>query len=195
MAAAPAPLVAPDTTDIAAEPQKPKRPQLPTQDVRFTDDNNFQNNELPTFIPSTSTSDGSSLSLHDNDLQLQNPAAFEPQGSLLAPRSTEAMPTVDQGTLRVFATHLSHYDDSDSSVNSSRESSIYIRNFRTTVQSENQQTQSSTTDCPTLLIFDGDYHVGIIQRKPFKTKYRLKRAVFQLLSQLLPRVTDPESEM
>ena len=35
-----------------------------------------------------------------------------------------------------------------------------------------------------LMIFDRDYHRGIIMRKSFKTKYRLKYVVFQLLSQL-----------
>ena len=41
VAAAPA-LVAPDTTDVAAEPQTAQQPILPTQDVPFTDDNYFQ---------------------------------------------------------------------------------------------------------------------------------------------------------
>ena len=58
------------------------------------------------------------------------------------------MPTVDQGTLRVSPTHFSHNDDSDSSVDSTRENSMYIRNFLLTAQSENQQAHSSSTDLP-----------------------------------------------
>ena len=67
MAATAVPLVAPDTTDNAAEPPTPERHTLPTQDLRFTDDNIFQNNELPNFVPIKSTSDGSNLSFTDND--------------------------------------------------------------------------------------------------------------------------------
>ena len=67
VAAAPAPLVATDTSDVAAEPQTPERPQPPTQDVLFTDDNSFHNNELSKFIRSTSTCDNSNVSLHDKD--------------------------------------------------------------------------------------------------------------------------------
>ena len=55
------------------------------------------------------------------------------------------MPTADQGTLRVSPTRLSHNDDSDRSVDSTRQNLIYIRNFRTT---ENQQAQSSSADLP-----------------------------------------------
>ena len=81
-------LLVPDTADVAAEPQIPQRPTLPTQDIRFTDDNNFQNNELPNFIPSTSTSESPKLFFNNNDLQLQNQAAvFEPKVPLLEPQS------------------------------------------------------------------------------------------------------------
>ena len=75
---------------------------------------------------------GSHNSLNDSPRNISNAFEFE-QGPLLAPQSTEAMPTVDQGTLRFSPTHFSHNDDSDSSVDSTRENSIYIRNFRTTV--------------------------------------------------------------
>ena len=84
-----------------------------------------------------------------NESPRNNANAFEfEQGPLLAPQSTEAMPTVDQGTLRVSPTHFSHNDDSDSSVDSTRENSTYIRNFCTTVHSDSQQAQSSSTDLP-----------------------------------------------
>ena len=80
------------------------------------------------------------------------------------------MPTVDQGTLRVSRTHFSHNDDSDSSVDSTRENSIYIRNFRTTVQSDCQQAQPSSTDLPKSYdlrptLPPRDYHEKVIQNK------------------------------
>ena len=99
-----------------------------------------------------------------------------PQGPLLAPQSTEAMPIVDQGTLRLSPTRFSHIDDSDSSADSTRENSYCIRNFRTTVQSANQQVQSSNTvfpqsyDLRTRLPL-GAYHEKIIQNNlPHKTR-------------------------
>ena len=50
VAAAPA-LVAPDTADVGvAEPQAPERPQLPTQSVRFNNDDILQTDEVPIFI-------------------------------------------------------------------------------------------------------------------------------------------------
>ena len=91
---------------------------------------------------------GSNNSWNDSPRSISNAFEFERQGPLLVPQSTEAMPTVDQGTLRVSPTLFNHNDDSDSSVDSTRENSIYIRNFCTTVQSENQQEQSSSTDLP-----------------------------------------------
>ena len=65
---------------------------------------------------------------------------------------------------------FSHNDDSDSTVDSTREKSIYIRNFRTTVQSESQQTQSSGTDLPQSSYLrtrlpPRDYHEKVIQNK------------------------------
>ena len=131
-------------------------------------------------------------SLNDSPRNISHEFEFE-QGLLLAPQSTEAMPTVDQGTLRVSPTHFSHNDESDNSVDSTRENSIYIRNYRTTVQSESQQAQSSSTDLPQPydLILDLNYHLGIIMRKSFKTKYRLKYAVFRLLSQLPHQISRP----
>ena len=91
---------------------------------------------------------GSNNSLNDSPRNISNTFDFDRQGAILAPPSTEAMPTVDQGTLRVSPTHFSFNDDSESSVDSTREKSVYIRNFRTTVQSESQQAQSSSTDLP-----------------------------------------------
>ena len=80
------------------------------------------------------------------------------------------MPTVDQGTLRVSQTPFSHNDDSDSSVDSTRENSIYIRNFRTTVQPDSRQAQSSSTDLPKSYdlrprLPPRDYHEKVIQNK------------------------------
>ena len=40
-----------------------------------------------------------------------------------------------------------------------------------------------------LMIFDRDYHLGIIMRESYKTKYHLKYVVFQLLSPLLHRIS------
>ena len=67
---------------------------------------------------------GSNNSLNDSPRKNSHAFEFERQGPLLAPQSTEVMPTVDQGTLRVSPTHFSHNDDSDSSVDSTRENSI-----------------------------------------------------------------------
>ena len=112
---------------------------------------------------------GSNNSLNEFPRILSNIFEFE-QGPHLAPQSTEAMPTVDQGTLRVCQIRFSHNDDSDSSVDSTRENSIYIRNFRTTVLSESQQAQSSSTDLPQSYDLrprqpPRDYHEKVIQNK------------------------------
>ena len=63
---------------------------------------------------------GSNNSLSDSPRNICNSFEFERQGPLLAPPSTEAMPIVDQGTLRVSPTHFSHNDDSDSSIHTTR---------------------------------------------------------------------------
>ena len=76
---------------------------------------------------------GSNNSLNDSPRNFSKAFEFERQGTLLAPQSSEAMPTLDQGTLRVSSPRLSHNADSDSSVDTTRESSIYLRNPRTTV--------------------------------------------------------------
>ena len=91
---------------------------------------------------------GSNNSLNVSTRKFCNAFEFERQGPLLAPQSTEAMPTVDKGTLVVSPTHFRHNDDSDSSVDSTSENSIYIRTSRTTVQSDSQQAQSSSTELP-----------------------------------------------
>ena len=70
------------------------------------------------------------------------------QGPLLEPESSESMPPVDQSNLRIFPTRLSYNSDSDSSVDTTRENSIYLRNYRSTVTPESQQAQSSNTDLP-----------------------------------------------
>ena len=112
---------------------------------------------------------GSHTSLNDSPRNISNAFEFE-QGPLLAPQSTEPMPTVDQGTLRVSQTRFSHNDDSDSSVDSTRENSIHIRNFRTTVPSDSQQAQSASTDLPKSYdlrprLPPRDYHEKVIQNK------------------------------
>ena len=111
----------------------------------------------------------SNHSLNDSPRNISNAFELE-QGPLLAPQSTEAMPTVDQGTLRVSPTYFCHNDDNDSSVDSTRENSIYILIFRTIVQSDSQQAQSSSTDLPKS--FDlrprlppRDYHEKFIQNE------------------------------
>ena len=91
-------------------------------------------------------------------------------GPFLAPQFTEAMPTVDQGTLRVSPTHFSHNDDSDSSVDSARENAVYIRSFRTTDQSDSQQAQFSSTDLPKSYdlrprLPPQDYYENVIQNR------------------------------
>ena len=112
---------------------------------------------------------GSNNSLNDSPRNISIVFDFE-QGPLLAPQSTEAMPTVDQGTLRVSETRFSHNDDSDSSLDSTRENSIYIRKFSTTVQSESQQAQSFSTYLPQSCdlrprLPPRDYHEKVIQNK------------------------------
>ena len=79
VAAASVPLVASDRADVAAEPQTQKRPQILSQDVRFTNDDIFQNDELAIFNPNTSTSDNSGFSLKNFDLQKQDEVGFERQ--------------------------------------------------------------------------------------------------------------------
>ena len=65
-------LVAPDTADVeVAEPQLPEGRQLPTQDVRFTNDDILQTDELPYFIPSDS-SDSSADATEENSVYLSN---------------------------------------------------------------------------------------------------------------------------
>ena len=91
---------------------------------------------------------GSNNSLNESPRTISNAFEFERQGPLSAPQSTEAMPTVDQGTLRVSQTRVSHNDDSDSSVDTRRANSIHVRNFCNTVQSESLKVQSSSTDLP-----------------------------------------------
>ena len=56
MAVAPAPLVAPDTAAVElAEPYVPERPQLPTQDVGFNNDDILQTEEPLNSFPSDSS--------------------------------------------------------------------------------------------------------------------------------------------
>ena len=112
---------------------------------------------------------GSNNSLNDSPRNLSNALEFE-QGPLLAPQSTGAMPTVDQGTLRVSPAHFSHNDDNDSSVDSTRENSKYIHISPITVTLESQHAQSSSTDLPQSYdlrprLPPRDYHEKVIQNK------------------------------
>ena len=115
----------------------------------------------------------SSNSLNEIRRNFSNIFGFE-QGQPLEPQSSEFMPPVDQDNLRVLPTRLSHNADSDSSADTARENSIYLRNFCTTVVPESQEVHSSSTDLrstvQSLMIFDRDYHLGKIMRKSFKTK-------------------------
>ena len=74
------------------------------------------------------------------------------------------------GTLRVSQTRFSHNEDSDSSVDSTLENSIYIRNSCTTVTPKSQQVQSSNTNLPKSYdlrprLPPRDYHEKFIQNK------------------------------
>ena len=80
------------------------------------------------------------------------------------------MPTVDEGTLRVSPTCLSHNDHSDSSVDTTPENSFYLLSFRTIVAPESQQVQSSSTVLPKSYdvrpkIPPRRYHEKVIQNK------------------------------
>ena len=99
------------------------------------------------------------------------------------------MTPVDQDNLRIYQTRFSHNDDNDSSADFTRKNSIYIRNNPTIVESESQQAQSSSTDLPQFYdlrpqIPSRDYHEKVIQNK-----IPPKMLVFQLLSQLLHRIS------
>ena len=126
------------------------------------------------------TGAGSNNSLKDSPRNFSNEFEFEfGQGPLREPQSSEFMPSVDQDKLSVFPTRVSHKADSDSSVDTTRENSIYLRNSRTIVTLEANRPNLLVQICQNLMIIDRDCHLGIIKRKSFKTKYRLKRAVFQ----------------
>ena len=111
---------------------------------------------------------GSNNSLNDSPGNHSNAFEFERQGPLLARQSTEAMRTVDQGTLRVSSTCLSHIEDSDSSVDTTPE--ISLLSFRTIVAPESQQVQPSSTVLPKSFdiqpkIPPRRYHEKVIQNK------------------------------
>ena len=92
------------------------------------------------------------------------------QVPLLEPQSSEFMPPVDQSSLRVFPTRVSHNADGVSLVDTTRESSIHLRNSRTSVTPERQQVQSSSTGLPKSYdlrpkLPPRDYHEKVIQNK------------------------------
>ena len=107
---------------------------------------------------------GSNSFSNDSLRNINDKFEFEP-GTLLEPQSLVFVPPVDQGNLRVLPTRLSHNAESESSVNSTRENSVYLCNSRTTVTVERQQAQSSSTDLPKT----HDLHLGIIRSKSVKT--------------------------
>ena len=111
------------------------------------------------------------------------------QGPLLAPQSPEPKPSVDQINLRVLPTRLSHSAGSDSSVDFTREDFIYLRNSALFLHLKANKLNLLVQICQNLMIFDRYYHLGIIMRKSFKTKYRLKCAVFAFTSQLPHRIS------
>ena len=80
------------------------------------------------------------------------------------------MPIFDQGFLTFPPTCVSHNQGSNTSIDSMRENSIYLRSFCTTVKLENPQRQTSSTDV--LNSYDlgsrlpsQDYHEKVIQIK------------------------------
>ena len=87
------------------------------------------------------SSAGSNSFLNDSPRNTSHAFEFD-QGPLLAPQSSESIPPVDRDNLRVVPTRLSHNADSESSVDTTRENSVYFRNSRTTVTPESQQVQS-----------------------------------------------------
>ena len=132
---------------------------------------------------------GSINFLNNSQRNISNAFEFERQGPQLAPQFAEAMPTDDHGTLRVSQTRFSHSVDSDSSVDSTLKiqttSVIFVLLFNLKANRCNLLVQI----CLNPLISDQDYHLGIIMRKSFKTKYRVKCTAFRLVSQLLHRIS------
>ena len=122
-------------------------------------------------LQSSQAISSSALNSFLNDFPRNTSNAFEfQQGPLLASQSSESMPLVDQGNLRFFPTRLSNNADGDSSVDSTRGNSTYLRNSRITVTPESQQAQPSSTDLPKshdlrLTLPPRDYHEKVIQNK------------------------------
>ena len=125
-------------------------------------------------------------SLNDSPRNISNPSEIE-QRPLLEPQSSEFMPPIDQGNLRVFPTRLSHKAGSDSSVDTSRENFFTSLLLVLLLHLKATRRNLLVQICQTLMIFERDYHVGIIMRKSLKTENRLKCAVFRLMPHLLHR--------
>ena len=124
---------------------------------------------------------GSNNSLNDPPRNISD--AFESEhGTILAPQSPESMPPFDQGNLRVFPTRLSHNADSDNSVDSTREIPFTSVILGLLLHLKANRCTLLVHICQSLMIFDRDFHLGIIMRRSFKTNYRLKCAFFQLVS-------------
>ena len=80
------------------------------------------------------------------------------------------MPPVDEGNLRVLPNRLSYNADSGSLVDTARENSLYLRNFSTTVTTENQQAHPSSAILPQSYdlrprLPPRDYHEKVIQNQ------------------------------
>ena len=156
---------------IPSDRQSPLRPPSRSQSSRAISGAGFKN------------------SLNDSPRNISSTFEFEPQGPLLAPQSTEAMPTVDQGTLTVPKLVLVITTIAIAKlvlrVKIQFTSVIFVPLFNLTASRRNLVVQIYQN----LTIYDRDYHRGIIMRKSSKTKYQLKYVVFQLRSQLLHRIS------
>ena len=117
---------------------------------------------------------GSNNSLTESPRNIFNAFEFERRGPRLASASTEAMPTVDQVTLRVSRTHFSHNDDSGSSFDTTRKNFTCLRIFPTAVQFESQQAQSSSRDLPQSYDLRSRLHFWDNHEKVIQNKLPLK---------------------
>ena len=70
------------------QPQAPERPQFPTQDVRFTNNDILQSDELPIFFPKDS-SDSSAATRCENSVNISNFSTADNSGIPQAQSSRE----------------------------------------------------------------------------------------------------------
>ena len=83
--------MAPEAADVAAEPHTPERPQLPTQDVRFINNDLLRTDELLNFTPSGS-SDSSADTTYENSVYISNFPTANNSESLKAQFSSANLP-------------------------------------------------------------------------------------------------------